>query len=568
MLKTSQTGASALLGFLQSLQQGQTQRSQQRDQYLQQDIQRFDADRAYNLQKQQSDIAKAQADRAVVLANREDEAYNKAAPVRELELTTALGKPDADANARVALYEQERTQKEGERAGAVAKISSTRDTATRAQLATQIQQLDETIAGLEGRLTGDLRTIPGLKDPSGYITRFKTRGKSLTPGTTGGLQTTTQGTEKVEPVKIRDTDFGVPAVTGEDRDALVKSVAGYGLGALTSDYFGMPSASFEQRDVTDFKGKKYKATYGKVLPPSQVGVDMTRFIQERMPDIQAALQVGLQAGETRKLKPEESLTQILGGDKSIWPLDIDDKGNVTQKVDFWKNLSADQRLRLSSRLREYIKPDETVISQVEAARKARTTSLEGQIENFKEERDPEFIRLEKIYEESEAYRRQNLVATNKTAGSTEEYKSASENFQTQRQNVTAFIASDKTVSNQLSTAKVDVEAVLLGTGAPTAAGVQSKWLGFFFNTRAQKANALVVPILRTAAKNIVEFDAKSGALADIQAKATTLAINATAKEYYVKNGFAPDGTAVAGTVYTPQQMKEKEALVSWLKSFK
>lgn len=568
MLKTSQTGASALLGFLQSLQQGQTQRSQQRDQYLQQDIQRFDADRAYNLQKQQSDIAKAQADRAVVLANREDEAYNKAAPVRELELTTALGKPDSDANARVALYEQERTQKEGERAGAVAKISSTRDPATRAQLTAQIQQLDETIAGLEGRLTGDLRTIPGLKDPSSYITRFKTRGKSLTPGATDGLQTTTQGTGTVEPVKIRDTDFGVPAVTGEDRDALVKSVAGYGLGALTSDYFGMPSASFEQRDVTDFKGKKYKATYGKVLPPSQVGVDMMRFIQERMPDIQAALQVGLQAGETRKLKPEESLTQILGGDKSIWPLDIDDKGNVTQKVDFWKNLSADQRLRLSSRLREYIKPDETVISQVEAARKARTTSLEGQIENFKEERDREFKRLEKIYEESEAYKRQNLVATNKTTGSTEEYKSASENFQTQRQNVTAFIASDKTVSNQLSTAKVDVEAVLLGTGAPTAAGVQSKWLGFFFNTRAQKANALVVPILRTAAKNIVEFDAKSGALADIQAKATTLAINATAKEYYVKNGFAPDGTAVPGTVYTPQQLKEKEALVSWLKSFK
>ena len=498
MLKANQTGASALLGFLQSLQQGQAQRSQQRDQYLQQDLQKFEADRAFGLQKQQSDIAKAQADRAVVLNSREDAAFAKNEPVRQLEVDTALGKPDADANARVALYEQERTQKEGERAAAVAKITSTRDTATRAQLTAQIQALDETITGLEGRLTGDLRTISGLKDPTGYITRFKTRGKSLLPGTTGNQQVGAPGAEQKEPIVLRDSDFGVPAVTGEDRDALVKSVAGYGLGALTSDYFGMPSASYEQRDVTDFKGRKYKATYGKVLPPSQVGVDLTRFIQERMPDIQAALQVGLQAGETRKLKPDETLTQILGGDKSIWPLNIDDKGGVTPKVDFWKNLTPDQRLRLSSRLREYIKPDETVISQVEAARKAKTTSLEGVIENFKEERDREFKRLEKIYEEGEAYRRQNLVATNKT-GSTEEYKSASENFQTQRQNVTAFIASDKTVGSQLTTGKVDVDAVLLGTGAPTASGVQAKWLGYFFNQRAQKANALVSPVIKNAA---------------------------------------------------------------------
>jgi len=63
-MKASQTGASALLGFLSALQQGQEQRNQERQQYLQQQEQQANTDRQFKLQDQQAEFARAAEERA------------------------------------------------------------------------------------------------------------------------------------------------------------------------------------------------------------------------------------------------------------------------------------------------------------------------------------------------------------------------------------------------------------------------------------------------------------------------------------------------------------------------
>lgn len=584
-MKASQAGASALLGFLSSLQQGQEQRNQQREQFLQQKQQQFDADRQFGLQQQQSDIAKAQAERAAEDAEFARQERNRLAPVRELEATTALGQPLITADQITAELEKERTTKQAQLAELQAKIASTRGPA-RDLLINQYDIINGELSDLPTRLVGRLSTIPGLKDPSTFINRFKGSGTtsrmtagagtgagagagtSTGAGSTAAPGTAVPGTAAPAPTsKVQRLDqFPLPAPTAEDIESVTNAIKAYGLGGLGLSYFDMPQLGVRNQNVYAPGGKERILRAGYVKQPENIGINASKFIEAEMPKIQEALTQGANVGIGRHLGAEGSLKLILGPDKTIWPVNVDENDVVTPKTNFYSSLTPDQKLRLNSVLAPLIKPDDSVVEQIKEARRQRTDSLNTTIKDMTTYRDQVFQTLTDQYKEGEAYKRAKLTQTAKTP--TEQLTVAQKLADSDaiRTEVKDRIAGDSAIATELSKKEAKIEEVLLDVDNINAATkVPINIIRAFYQKRGNSADARLRSVMVSEPANTIgDFTKRNNKMYGIKSAANNDAIK------YIRDTFVtPRQSTVSGQrPNTAAVDKELKAIEDWLETLK
>ena len=594
-MKASQTGASALLGFLSALQQGQEQRNQERQQYLQQQEQQANTDRQFKLQDQQAEFARAAEERAAgeydfLLGERQ-----RTEPVRKLETATALGQPEITADQITAELEKERAAKQAQLAELQAKIASTRGPA-RDLLISQYDIINGELADLPTRLTGRLSTIPGLSDPNKFITRFKgSRALPLTgtgtgtntgigtgTGTSAGTSTNT-GTGTAAPgttapgtagvvapapkSKVQRTDqFPLPAATPEDIEAITGAAKSYGLGALGLNYFDMPEMGVRNQNVYVPGGKDRVLRAGYIKHPENIGLNTSKFVEAEMPKIQEALKQSAAVGVGRHLGAEESLKLILGSDKSIWPVNIDENDNVTPKTNFYASLTPEQKLRLNSVLAPLIKPDDAIIEQVKEARRQRVDSLNTTIKDMTEYRDQVFKTLTDQYDQAEAYKRAKLTQTAKTGPEqlTVAQKLADSNAI--RTEVSDAIASDASIATELSKSTAKVEEVLLGMDSVNAATkVPINIIRAFYQQRSSNMSRRLNSIMVSEPANTIgDYTKRNSKMYGIKTAANNDAIK------YIRNTFVTprQSTVPGGRPNTAAVDKELKAIEDWLSTLK
>jgi hypothetical protein len=571
-MKASQAGASALLGFLQSLQQGQEQRNQQREQFLQQKQQQFDADRAFGLQKQQVGFAADEAAAAAERRKREDAEFARLAPVRELEATTALGKPDIDADAVTASLEDERAKLLSQQTTLQAQILSQRGPG-RALLLGQLDQVNGSLEQLPARLQGRLQSIPGLKDPTKYITRFSQFGKPTQvtgagagvtgtgagvtgTGTSGNVVTDTTQLPKQTTTVKRDDKYPLPPPTSEDIEAITGAINKYGLGNLGVSMYDMPTLTEGTRQYVDINGKVRTLKYASVKDPENIGLNAQKFLEVNMPQVQEALRGGLLVGQGRYIDPEETLKSVIGPDKALWPVAIDEAGNITNKTDFWKNLDPQQRLRLTSALQPFLKPDESTLAQITEGRRQRRSSLETQIADLKELRDQLFKDLTTKYEEKAAGERAKLTATNKVTPAGLTPKDLLEEERYTRDQVFEGIANDKSIVTKLDTGEVKLDQILTAIPNVNLSGISTQAARAFYQKRAVLAEAKFNTVRSGPVTSLEGLQARNNKLFGIHANATAQARDFVKTNYlHQPRGRVP---------LTPKQVEENLNLTRWL----
>ncbi len=589
-MKASQAGASALLGFLSSLQQGQEQRNQQREQFLQQKQQQFDADRQFGLQQQQSDIARAQAERAAEDAEFARQERNRLAPVRELEATTALGQPLITADQITAELEKERTTKQAQLAELQAKIASTRGPA-RDLLINQYDIINGELSDLPTRLVGRLSTIPGLKDPSTFINRFKGSGTTsrMTAGAgtgagagagtstgvgstaasgTAAPGTTAPGTAAPAPTsKVQRLDqFPLPAPTAEDIESVTNAIKAYGLGGLGLPYFDMPQLGVRNQNVFVPGGKERVLRAGYVRQPENIGINTSKFIEAEMPKIQEALKQGANVGIGRHLGAEGSLKLILGPDKTIWPVNVDENDVVTPKTNFYSSLTPDQKLRLNSVLAPLIKPDDAVVEQIKEARRQRTESLNTTIQDMKDYRDQVFKSLTDQYDQAEAYKRAKLTQTAKTGPEQLTVAQRLADSDAIRTEVKDQISGDAAVATELSKKEAKIEEVLMDVDNINAATkVPINIIRAFYQQRSTIASRKLNNVMISEPANTVgDYAARNKKMYGIKTTANSAAIK------YIRDTYVTprQSTGSSKRPNTAAVDKELKAIEDWLETLK
>ena len=389
-LKASQGSASALLGFLQSLQQGQDQRNQQREGFLQQKQQQFDSDRAFKLQADQFGIEKDRAERAKI---KED----LASPLDALARAQALAQPNVGAqqtyNAAVA--------KSGElKAAAGAKRLAAAQTRNPQQQATLLQDAAILEANAASILSGERNAI-GLmagvtikpwetQAPAAVGMGGPATGGMVAPApgspATGGVSAPAVGpapaTGAVDPfaglMQQKPQDRNQLPLTAAEMELLGKTASGFNLGGqLGLDYFARPTLGFEQTPA-GAKGQLY-GRKSFIKQPTSYDPDYNKFIADKSQSFVEMLNEVGYAADQNYIPREQAFESILGKDKTLWPVIKNESGEYVPKQNWWSGLSSDQKTRFTSRVSKFITPSESMSANAKDMRSSVTEALTSQI---------------------------------------------------------------------------------------------------------------------------------------------------------------------------------------------
>lgn len=433
MLKQSQTGASALLGFLQSLQQGNAQRNQQREQKLASDIQLAEADKSFQLQKTAADL-QAEA------ARRQQEKDKLNAPGEALVRQQTLDAPNqqafADWNTGTATHATALSNAAKLRLEA----STTRDP-NKARLlldeATRLQtSADQSLANLKSNISGrvGLTRFPweppiGPADRSaagmaggvmsglgigGAISQMALGGpmqQNITgtqqqggmTGQQGGMGGQTGTTPTSAPVKkpgtgLLSTDLPDPSsipLTVEEMKLLDEKFGGANLGALLNpDYYDMPIKgvrTLENGELVNFGPALY------IRNPARYGADLNKFVKNNEQVIGEAVLDVLGAGAGQYIPERTVLTHYFGKDESLWPVEEKD-GQYVPRTNWFGSLSDDKKQRVVGRLSKFIAPTKDTVAEVGQARELAIKSIESEIENEKDLRKRRWANSDRLFD--------------------------------------------------------------------------------------------------------------------------------------------------------------------------
>lgn len=468
-----QNSAFGLLGFLQSLQQGQDQQNQRREQFLQEKMQRFDQDRQFKIQSDQAKVAADAAERDKTLFDRNTEDYNAQAPVRALTTATALNVPQEKASTLVGDFKKQRVDIDGKIAEAMAKLQSTRDPNMRSFFKTLITNLQRSKDDLQSGLSSQLGAIAGLKDINPFVQQF------------GGVDPTKNDTGKYNIDGIVENQL--PPLTKEDREALRTAGQQYNLGALATPYFALPKLTTRQQTATDVFGNPVTYKVGDIVNPTG-GIDYNKFVTENMIPIQSMLQAQINAGKSAFATPQEVLKDQLGADERLWPVKVDDKGNVTPKEgtdgkSWIQGLSPVDRQRVIASLRPFINVDESTQRGIDMRHAAALKSIEAQRADFEARRDLIFKNAETKYEVQNKSASQSNLPT--------EFLIARDAYRETLHEAADGQAADETMAKALAKAPAPDEMANLFGGDPNAINVPPAILSSFYSVRAKyTANAL------------------------------------------------------------------------------
>lgn len=476
-MKLGQNSAFGLLGFLQSLQQGQEQQNQRREQLLQQKQQDFDQERQFGLQKQQADIAKAAADRAAEEAAFAQQERIRLAPVRKLETDTALGAPVRDATALVTKFKNQRTDIDGKIAELTGKLLSTRDPAARQALGTLITQFQRSKADLSGSLQSELKAVAGLPDVNPYLQQF---GGTVDPNQKQGGDISVDGI----------VNLPLPPLTKDDRDAIRAAGEKYNLGALATPYFSLPSLSTRMQTATDVYGNAVNYKVGDIVNPTG-GIDYNRFVSENMIPIQAMIQAQIGAGKSVFASPKEVLKDQFGEDERLWPVDVDDKNNVIPKTgkdgkSWLQGLSPVDRQRVIAGIRPFINIDEATQRGIDLRHATALKAIEAQREDFEARRAQIFKNAETKYEAEH-----KGTSSTSSLTSAPEFMIARDDYKATLGDASDGVAADLVMARALEKMPAPDELANLFNGDPNAINVPPKILASFFATRARYAEGLL-----------------------------------------------------------------------------
>lgn len=411
-MKTNQQGASALLGFLSSLQQGAAQQNQQREQFLQQGMQQADADRAFGLQQGQFNLQQQEAERA-----RRKEDLN--APLDALTRKQALGAPDVAAqqgwNAATGKASDLKVNASQLRIKAattrnqIEKQTLLQQAAMMEQQAGVILQGEQNLLGItpgvtikpwETSATATGRPMTGVGTPSGV--------GAVAPATTGGIGSSTAGGFTVQGAptgtQAEAPNLSGPAgpfgfllqgqqvgnqtlpLTSAEMDLFEKTAKNSNLGSLLGvDYFQRPDIGYE-KGLAGSKGQFY-GTKAFIRAPKSYDPDYQKFIGDKAQSFVEMLNEIGYVADQNYIPKEQAFESILGKDKSLWPIQQDANGQWAAKQNWWGGLSSDQKTRFTSRVSKYIAPSETLLASAKDMRASVTESLGTQLAEEKAARE-------------------------------------------------------------------------------------------------------------------------------------------------------------------------------------
>jgi len=431
MLKGSQGGASALLGFLQSLQQGQAQRSQQRDQYLQQDIQKAEADRAFKMQEDQFALTKRTAD-----AEAERIRLNK--PIEDLTRQQQIDAPNQQAfndwaagNTAFETARQKATQLRLE-------ASTTRDPRKVAALNSEAESIlrnaQTNLDGLKNNIGSRAGvtwmpwngTAPQFKPGSpasmvgGALSGFGLGGAIAGAASnlqqspvqqTGAAAGSSPAVNNPTPQQVQSLFAGMfqgkqepgeMPLTSEELKGLYERLESANLGSLlTPDYYGMPSLGM--RKIEDF-GTNFGNAYF-VNPPAKFGADYNKFISSNEQAIGEAVVEMLNGAETGFIPSRQVLKTMFGKDESLWPVQElpDENGEKAwqPKIGWFAQLPKDKQQRFVGRIQKYIAPSKETMAEVNAAREFAQSGVTSQIANYGEVRKRRWENSDRLFKAGE-----------------------------------------------------------------------------------------------------------------------------------------------------------------------
>ena len=461
-----QNSAFGLLGFLQSLQQGQDQQNQRREQFLQEKMQRFDQDRQFKIQSDQAKVAADAAERDKTLFDRNTEEYTAQAPVRALNTATALNVPKEKASALVGDFKKQRLDIEGKILEASTKLQGTRDTTMRTLYKTIITNLQKSKDDLPSSLSSQLGAIAGLTDINPFVQQF------------GVVDPTKKdpGAYNIDGI----VENQLPPLSKDDRELLRTAGLQYNLGALATPYFAMPKLTTRQQTATDIFGNPVTYKVGDIVNPTG-GLDYNKFVADNMIPIQSMLQAQVNAGKSAFATPQEVLKDQLGADERLWPVTVDDKGAVVPKTgtdgkSWIQGLSPVDRQRVIASLRPFINVDEATQRGIDLRHATALKQIEGQRADFEARRDQIFKNAETKYEV------QNKGTSTATAAP--EFLIARDTYRETLGEAADGQAADETMARALGKAPApDVIESMFG-GDPNAINVPPAILSAFYSKRA------------------------------------------------------------------------------------
>ena len=372
-LKVSQGSASALLGFLQSLQQGQEQRNQQREGLLQQKQQQFDSDRAFKLQSDQFGIEKDRAERA-------KEKEKLALPLDELARQQAIAAPNVGAQQSFNAASAKSAELKAAAGAKRLTAAQTRNPQQQALLLQEAAQLESNAASI---LSGERNAIGLMAGVTikPWETQAPAPGGMGAPAP-GGMGAPAPGGMVVDPfaglMQQKPQDRSQLPLTAAEMELLGKTASGFNLGGqLGLDYFQRPTLGYEQTP-TGAKGQNY-GRKSFIKQPTSYDPDYNKFIADKSQSFVEMLnEVGYTADQNF-IPREQAYESILGKDKTLWPVVKNETGEYVPKQNWWSGLSADQKTRFTSRVSKFITPSDSMSANAKDMRTSVTEALTSQI---------------------------------------------------------------------------------------------------------------------------------------------------------------------------------------------
>lgn len=445
-MRASQTGASALLGFLSALQQGGEQRNAQREQFLQQKMQQADQDRAFALQQGSFDLQKAEAERA-----RRKEDLN--APVEALTRKQALGAPDVAAQQGWNAASDKASELKVNATALRLKASTTRNPIEAQTLRSQADMMEQRAGVILQGEQNLISVTPGVTikpwESAGVATGMGVPATGMgAPATGVGAQVTgvgapatgmgspatgmgspatgmgapatgmgapATGTQQVQPptqsnlgpfgflLQGQQTGPKNLPLTSAEMELFDKVAKNANLGSLLGvDYFQRPDIGYEPGKAGP--AGQYYGRKSFIRSPKSYDPDYQRFIGDKAQSfVEMFNEIGYVADQNY-IPKEQAFESILGRDKSLWPVQQDANGQWVAKQNWWSGLTSDQKTRFTSRVSKYIAPSETLLASAKDMRESVTKSLETVLAEDKAERE----RRWKLYDD--AYERETRKA--------------------------------------------------------------------------------------------------------------------------------------------------------------
>jgi len=525
-MRASQTGASALLGFLSSLQQGTEQRNAQREQILQQKAQQMETDRAFGLQKGAFDLQQEEANR-----QRQKEKLNE--PLEALTRKQALGAPDVQAqqgwNAANAKSDEIRRAASQLRIQAATKRNPIEKQAllqeadTMERQASAMLSREQSLIGLTPGVTvkpwesaavtqGASQVQTGIGSTQSPVTGV-TNGSAPAVSTSTGTTATsaTQGAA-VQPVGgvTQQPDLGpfgfllqkqanpqsLP-LTSAEMELFDKAAKGVNLGSLLgADYYQRPEIGYETGPVGP-RGQYY-GTKSFIRAPKSYDPDYQRFIGDNAQSfIEMLNEVGYVADQNY-ISRDQAFESLLGKDRTLWPIEKSADGTWTPKSNWWGNLTSDQKTRFTSRVSKYIAPSEQTALAAKDMRTSVTEALVTKLEQDKSERE----RRWKLYDDQvEAANKKDIASISNVNNKDPNAAATLDAQRTDKMNAYEGAKGNIETFTKLGNAgteKKEMAAELLGVDPTTLEGIELSVVASMYASAARIAQSKLnnVNILR------------------------------------------------------------------------